>query len=247
VPAGQHKRLECKVCKLNPQVVATVDTMMASGDDFADIYRWFREQGDRPPTRLMMNRHFAGAHYMGQAINNGDSQVVRGNGNGNGQAHNNGMSLIQSVTMNIAHTIIPRLANIPDQINIVEELQELYVFTKNQLATEFEISQNTPEEYIHPITGESQLFTPTSPAMMKLIKLLQEQLKGLDEATKNIKTKDDLGPDISIALMAITKGDTNVLALIQSHLQGAADLVNAEVIEEVEVVDEEGDHAEASK
>lgn len=227
---GRHYRREkkCSVCDLTPIVLEEVDARLAAGQRNADITRWMRQAGHTPPTRHMLDRHRTDRHYLGDRV------ITESSDNSIAAGHSGSLNLMQRVQLNVAHTLLPRLALVPKNLNILEEMQELYVFTKNQLAIEFEISQSTPEIYEHPVTGESQLITPTSPGMVRLIKEMRAQLKDIDESSKNVMKGDDITAQLVINLMAEIKANDAQLEEIEGYISQTAEFVDAEVVDEAE-------------
>lgn len=228
----------CTVCELPPRILQEIDLLMTAGQDNGPITRWLRENRIQPiPSRTHLNKHRANDHYLvrpegHQDVN--DSLVAQG--------HRNGMNIMQRVQMNIAHTALVRLANVPAQLNEIEEITELYAFTKNQLAIEFENSRAAPEVYVHPITEEEVLIYPTTNGMMKLIPELRRQLKEMVDMKEKLVKDIDVESEISIQFMNIIKGEKKLQDLITQHLAENAAVVEAEVIEEAtgngEIVDE---------
>lgn len=214
---------------MTPQHLLGVDTRMAAGHRNADITRWLRVQAANPiPSATMLNRHRSGNHYMGdRTVRESADQAIA-------TQHRDGINIMQRVQLNIAHTILPRLAMIPKKLNALEELQEIYVFTKNQLALEFEISQNTPEIFEHPITGENVLVRPTSPNMIKLVKELRFQLKDIEEMSKNIYKQDDMMPELVVKLMAAFNDQGMQLDDIEDIMTQTVQFTEAEVVDVVE-------------
>ncbi len=224
---GGHIRRQkkCSVCDLAPLIIEEIDTRMSAGQRNADITRWMRTANHRPPTATMLNRHRDDGHYRGDRtiVQTSDSLIASG--------HRDGLNLMQRVQLNVAHTLLPRLALAPKTLNVLEEMQELYVFTKNQLAIDFEIAQNTPEIYEHPVTGETQLITPTSPNMLRLVKEMRQQLRDIDESAKNVQKIDDLSAEFSISLMAAIQAKDEKLQEIQDYLHQTTEIIDAEAVD----------------
>jgi len=233
VPSNRHhKRQKCSVCEDQPSVILEdIDTRMAAGQGNTDITRWMRQEGIRPiPTSTMFNRHREQRHYLGdRTYNESSDNIIATN-------HRDGLNMMQRVQMNVAHVLLPRLALAPKKINVLEEQQELYAFTKNALAIEFEISQNTPEVYEHPVTGETMLINPTSPNMMRLIKELRQQLKDIDETARNVMQSDDIMPELVTKLMEVIASQDTRFNEVENYIIQTAELVDAEVDE----MDKEG-------
>lgn len=226
---GPNRRQQkCSVCEDQPStVIQDIDTRMAAGSRNADIVRWMRQGGFRPiPTATMLNRHRDGRHYLGdRTFNESSDNVIATH-------HRDGLNLMQRVQMNVAHVLLPRLAMAPKKINILEEQQELYVFTKNSLAIEFEITQNTPEVYEHPVTGETLLINPTSVNMLRLIKELRHQLRDIDETARNVLQHEDIMPELITKLMGVIQSQDVRLDEVENYMIQTADLIDAEVEEE---------------
>ena len=222
----QHKPEICRVCELPSVVIEDLDVRFAAGQRNTDITRYMRSSNIGPiPSATMLNRHRNKRHYMG------DRTVRESSDNPLAADHRDGISLVQRVQLNIAHVLLPRLALAPKSINVAEEKNELYAFTKNQLAIEFEVNQNTPQVYEHPVTGETQLITPTSPAMLKIIRELRNQLESIEETTKTLLQTDDITAEIKLALMEDIRGDDNILEKIEDHMYQISDLADDEVDE----------------
>jgi hypothetical protein len=233
VPNNRRSRRpqKCSVCEDQPPpVIEDIDTRMAAGVRNADITRWMRQTGFRPiPTATMLNRHREQRHYMGdRTINESSDNLIA-------TQHRDGLNLMQRVQMNVAHVLLPRLALAPKKINVLEEMQELYAFTKNQTAIEFEIAQNTPEVYEHPITGENLLINPTSPNMLRLIKELRHQLRNIDEVSRNVFQQEDIMPELVTKLMAVIQSQDARFEEMEGYMVQTAELVDAEIDEPEEL------------
>ena len=228
MPRRASKPEVCRTCELPEEALQGVDTRMATGQSNADISRWLRTTNIRPPTARMLNRHRRNGHYMGdRTINESNDTSLAAN-------HRDGLNLMQRVQLNVTHTLLPRLAMAPKKLNTLEEMQELYVFTKNQLAQEFEIAQNTPEVYEHPVTGDQVMVRPTSPNMMKLVRELRMQLRDIDELATNVYKQDDIMPELVTKLMAVIQAEDNKLDEVASLMFSATDMIDAEIDEDEE-------------
>ena len=218
----------CKTCDLPQAALDGVNARMAAGQRNADISRWLRVSNFTPPTATMLNRHRNNDHFMGdRTVNESNDTSLAAN-------HRDGLNLMQRVQLNVTHTLLPRLAMAPKKLNTLEEMQELYVFTKNQLAQEFEISQNTPEVYEHPVTGDQVMVRPTSPNMMKLVRELRMQLKEIDDLAQNVIKSDDIMPELVTKLMGVIQAEDHRLEEVQSYMYQAADMIDAEIDEDDE-------------
>lgn len=219
-----HRRQKCSVCEdLLPDVIEEIDTRMAAGSNNADIVRWLRQNQHQQPTSIMLNRHREQRHYLGdRTVNQSSDAAVATH-------HRDGINLMQRVQLNVAHVLLPVLALAPKKINTIEERQELYAFSKNQLAMEFEISQSTPEVYEHPVTGEQQLITPTSPNMLRLVKELRHQLNDIDIATSNLGQAEDMVPEMTTMLMELIEAQDDKLEQIESYMVQTAEIIDDEV------------------
>lgn len=223
----QHKPEICRVCELPSVVVEDLDIRFAAGQRNTDITRYMRTANINPiPSATMLNRHRTKRHYMGDRTTQESSDnVLAAN-------HRGGLSLIQRVQLNISHVLLPRLALAPKIIQVQEEKNELYAFTKNQLAIQFEVDQNTPHIYEHPVTGDTQLITPTSTSMLKLIRELRNQLESIEETAKTSIQTDNITAEIQLALMEDIRGEDNILEKIENHMYEISDLADEEVEEE---------------
>lgn len=225
---GRNRRPQkCSVCDDQPpHIIQDIDSRMAAGSGNTDIRRWMRQDGIRPiPTATMFNRHREQRHYLG------DRTVNESSDNAIATHHRDGLNLMQRVQLNVAHVLLPRLALAPKKINVLEEQQELYAFTKNALAIEFEITQTTPEVYEHPVTGESILINPTNPNMLRLLKELRYQLKDIDETARNVMQQDDIMPELVTKLMAVIQSQDSRLEEVEDYMVQTAELIDAEVID----------------
>ena len=217
----------CTVCELPQRVLDEVNLRMISEQNNGTITRWLRENRIEPvPNGRNLNKHRRNEHYL---VNNPDG-VATVNDSVVGQGHRDGMNVMQRVQMNIAHTVLPRLANIPQQINELEEMQELYVFSKNQLAIEFQNSRLAPEVYVHPVTKEPVLIYPTTTSMLKLIPELRRQLKEMVDTKEKLVRDMDIESEISLKFMEIIKGEGDLQKLISNYLDQSA-IQNAIVVQ----------------
>lgn len=225
---------KCTVCELPRDVLDHVNSMLFLTKAFKkDVENYIEKIGLKSPSRLMLNRHIDFEHHKGDLI----PSIIDSRESGAVQKKVQGeLNLFERVALNVTATMMPQLAVIPESINVLQEVQELYVLTKVELAREIQAIRDLPIEYDHPDQenhpDETILRMPLTRNAKDLMKMMGSQLKDIHEHSRGIQSNDDKLLEVVKALMVVVDHKSGEIEQLEDLIFSTGELIDAEVVNE---------------